>query len=65
MLLIVKRSSLEKRVARKCYPFFVFISAIFFSALAFAQAAPEQNSIKEVHQLAEAGAVSLALQFIN
>lgn len=65
MLLIVKRSSFEKRVARKCYPFFVLISALLFSALAFAEITPQENSIKEVRQLAEAGAVSLALHFIN
>lgn len=65
MLLVDKRSSFAKRVARKCYPFFVCISAILFSALASAQTSPQQNTIKEVHQLAETGAVSLALRLIN
>lgn len=65
MLLINKRSSFQKRVVRKCYPFFVFIIAALFSPLTFAQSLPEQNNIQQVQQLAETGAVSLALQLID
>lgn len=65
MLLINKRSSFEKRVARKCYPFFVLIGSLFFSSMALSQVSPDKNKIEEAHQFAQSGAISLALQSVD
>jgi len=62
-LLTDKRSSFIKRVARKCYPFFVLPVLVFpASSLAVEISSPE---IEEVRTIAKSGAVSLALQSID
>ena len=59
-----KLSNLKKRVARKCYPFFVFPLFIFFTPLTFAVDIVSDD-IQQVRTIAESGAVSLALQSID
>lgn len=65
-MLTDKLISCEKRVVRKCYPFFVFCFTILFSSLSISFAEeillPE---IKETRVIAESGAVSLALKLID
>lgn len=63
MLLINKRSSFEKRVVRKYYPFFVLIFSLLFTTSLYAQTV--QHKLNEIRQLTEMGAVSLALRAIN
>ncbi len=62
-MLTDKRSSVLKRVVRKCYPFFIF-SFFIFPLHSFA-AAVSADSLEEVRSIAKSGAVSLALQSID
>ena len=64
MLLTDKLSSFKKRVVRKCYPFFVFPLFIFHPSYTVA-ADLLSHDINEVKVIAETGAVSLALKFIE
>lgn len=59
-----KLSNLKKRVARKCYPFFVFPLFIFVTPYTYA-AEMLSAEILQVRTIAESGAVSLALQSID
>ena len=62
-MLTDKRSSVLKRVVRKCYPFFIF--SFFISPLYSFAAAVSADSLEEVRSIAKSGAVSLALQSID
>lgn len=67
-MLTDKLSYLKKRVARKCYPFFVFpllVLTFLFSTSTLFAAEELSNAIKDVRSIAQTGAVSLALQSID
>lgn len=62
-LLTDKRNLVIKRVVRKCYPFFVFLTFVF-SPLSVAVEISSAD-IEEVRTIAQSGAVSLALLSIE
>lgn len=70
-MLTDKPSYFEKRVVRKCYPFFIVWFLIFFTSFAasfsssFAEEEKILPEIKEVRIVAQSGAVSLALKLID
>ncbi|MDH5600335.1 MAG: hypothetical protein OEY78_03415 [Gammaproteobacteria bacterium] len=59
-----KSAKFKKRVARKCYPFFIFTFVVFFSPLISAYEIAS-GEIEEIRTIAETGAISLALQSID
>ena len=63
-MLTDKLSSLKKRVARRCYPFFVLSLSILISSTSFS-ADILSSDIEEIRLIAANGAVSLALQSID
>lgn len=63
-LLTDKLSCLKKRVIRKYYPFFVLSISIFITFPSFAVDVLNSD-IQEIQNIAQSGAVSLALQSID